>query len=181
LTWTDNSNNETSFAVWRSVNGAAATLIRTVNRNATQRVAIGGTVTFNNTGLVAGNTYAYYVTAINAVGTSAPTATVTVAFARPLAPALLSVTAVRNAPVLTSTTDTVTLTWTDVVNETTYTVQRATNATFTTGLSTVNGIAANSTTTFQTRPRNVTYYYRVRATNATGPSAWSNVISVLTP
>jgi FtsP/CotA-like multicopper oxidase with cupredoxin domain len=181
LTWTDNSNNETSFAVWRSVNGAAATLIRTVNRNATQRVAIGGAVTFNNTGLVAGNTYAYYVTAINAVGTSAPTATVTVAFARPLAPALLSVTAVRNAPVLTSTTDTVTLTWTDVVNETTYTVQRATNATFTTGLSTVNGIAANSTTTFQTRPRNVTYYYRVRATNATGPSAWSNVISVLTP
>jgi len=79
LTWTDNSSNETSFAIWRAVDGgtpAATTLTRT----ATQRAAVGGTVTFNDNTVVTGHSYAYFVTAVNAAGASAPTATVTVVF-----------------------------------------------------------------------------------------------------
>ena len=74
--------------------------------------------------------------------------------------------------------DRVTLTWTNVAGETGYTVQRATNATFTAGLVTIN-LGANATSyTTDNVPRNTTFYFRVRAFNAVSPSAWSTVRSV---
>jgi len=182
LSWTDASSNETSFAVWSSMNGAPATQVGTVTRSAALGTAVGGAVTYNAR-VVAGNTYAFYVTAVNSVGVSAPTATVTVAFTAPIAPTLVTVTATRNAPVLTSTRDTAMLTWTDVAGETSYTIQRATDALFTVGLTTTTGIPVNtiSASTGQTRlTLATTYYYRVGAVNAVG-TAWSNVMSVLTP
>jgi predicted phage tail protein len=80
--------------------------------------------------------------------------------------------------------DRVTLTWTDNANnETGFTVQRATNAAFTAGLTTSN-VAAN-TTTFTTGnlPRNTSFYFRVQAVNATGTSAWVNAtpFPIITP
>jgi hypothetical protein len=79
------------------------------------------------------------------------------------------------AVVLNATTDTVTVTWTDnSTNETSFRIQRATNATFTTGLST-SAVGANVTTLVQSRPRGVTYYYRVAAFNTIlGLSPWVN-------
>jgi FtsP/CotA-like multicopper oxidase with cupredoxin domain len=175
LSWTDNSTNETSFLVWRSVNGGAFAST-TVTRTAAQTASTGA-VTYADTTVTLGNSYAYFVTAANPVGASTPTATVSVTMAPPALPTLTSVTAA-----LAGATDTVTLTWTNVANETSYSVQRATNASFTAGLSTTTGIAANTTTTQQTgRPRNTTYYYRVQAVNALGALGWSNVVSVLTP
>jgi len=175
LTWTDNSNNETSFSVWRSTNGGPASAT-TVARTPAQGTSTGGTVTFSDTTVVAGNSYAYYVTAVNAAGASTPSATVTVLFSAPVAPTLASVTAV-----VSGNNANVTVTWVDVANETTYTVQRATNAAFTTGVSTTNNIAANTTSTVQTVARATTYYYQVRAVNPLGTSGWSNAISIHTP
>jgi FtsP/CotA-like multicopper oxidase with cupredoxin domain len=70
--------------------------------------------------------------------------------------------------------------WTHPVATTT-TVQRATNATFTSGTTTFStGASATSYTDTAVTP-GTTYYYRVRAENAVSYSPWSGVTSVLVP
>jgi hypothetical protein len=74
----------------------------------------------------------------------------------------------------------VTLNWTDnASNETGFKIQRATNSAFTTGV--VNSTAAaNATSAPVTGLTNgTTYWFRVAATNGTGDSAWSNVVSAV--
>jgi FtsP/CotA-like multicopper oxidase with cupredoxin domain len=179
VTWTDASNNENNFQVWRSVNGAAFAQVGTVTRTNAQRTATGGTVTFTNTGVVVGSTYRYYVIAVNTVapgGQSAPSTTITVPFAAPAAPNGLAFTVARNGG-----QDLVTLTWTDASNnEASFQVQRATNAAFTAGVNNTT-VAANVTTLAQNVARRTTFYYRVRSVNAVGNSGWSNVVIVVTP
>jgi hypothetical protein len=93
LTWTDNSNNENLFRVFRSTNGGTFTQIATVNRSNNQRNAVGGTVNYTNNlpGGAAGNTYAYYVIAVNTQPNpdqlSAPSNTVSVTVVLPTPPA----------------------------------------------------------------------------------------------
>jgi hypothetical protein len=187
LSWMDNSNNETGFAVWRSINGAAATLVTTVTRTAALGTATGGTVTYTNTGLAAGNTYAYFVTAVNATGPSIASNTVSVVFAAPAAPSNLAGAAVRING--NTTKDSVTLNWTDnSTNETLFTIQRATNAAFTAGVASYT-VAANAITFSQNDTRRTTittppsngYYFRVRATNLLGNSTWTPGLFVTTP
>jgi fibronectin type 3 domain-containing protein len=178
LTWRDNSNNEASFAVWRSTNGGAFAQIATVTRTATQSTSVGGTVSYTN-GVSAGNIYAYYVTAVNASGSSAPSNTVTVSLKAPAAPSNLAGAAVR----ITGSTsnDKVTLTWTDNSNnETSFQIQRASNSTFTSFVST-STVGVNVTSFSQNVSRSFNYYYRVRAINAFGNSPWSNFVFVATP
>jgi hypothetical protein len=60
LTWTDNSNNELGFRIYRSSNGASYTQITTtVSWNATS---------YNDTTATSGNTYSYKVSAYNSAG-----------------------------------------------------------------------------------------------------------------
>jgi hypothetical protein len=181
LTWIDNSNNENLFRVWRSLNGGAFTQIATVTRTATQRTATGGTVTFTQNVAGGSNTYAYYVTAVNTVPNpdqiSAPSNTFIVMFGVPAVPSNLAGSAVRTG---SQTTDRVTLTWLDnSTNETGFHVQRSTSPNFTN--TNTYTMAANVTTFSQTVSRTLNYYYRVRAFNVSGNSAWSNVIFVTTP
>jgi FtsP/CotA-like multicopper oxidase with cupredoxin domain len=100
----------------------------------------------------------------------------------PAAPTNLVETAVR-LPVgdpLRLTQDLVTLTWSDNSNnETGFEIQQGRNANFT-GLATYN-VGANVTTFTLNVPRVLSYYYRVRAVNASGNSAWSNVTFVRVP
>jgi predicted phage tail protein len=95
----------------------------------------------------------------------------------PVAPSNLTGSVVR-----TGNRAEVTLNWGDnATTETGFTIERATNAAFTVGLTTTN-VAANTTTATQSRLyRGVTYYFRVRANNLGGSSAWSNVFSAVTP
>ena len=96
---------------------------------------------------------------------------------------VLSVPAAPSNLVATAISSTqINLTWTDnATNETGFTIQRATNAAFTTGLNTITLNAANQTVYTNTgRAPSTTYYYRVQAFNAEGPSAWSNVASAFT-
>jgi hypothetical protein len=61
-------------------------------------------------------------------------------------------------------------------NPTNFTIQRATNLGFTTGLSTSTA-AGNLLTVNQTVTQNTTYYYRIRANNSIGgSSAWTNAL-----
>ena len=61
LNWTDNSNNETGFRVYRGTTSSNLVLIATVGANVT---------TYNNTGLARRTTYYYKVCAYNAEGES---------------------------------------------------------------------------------------------------------------
>jgi FtsP/CotA-like multicopper oxidase with cupredoxin domain len=169
LTWRDNSNNETGFVVERAVDGVNFSVLTTVGANTTSYV---------DTTVMAGNTYSYRVQAVNAGGGSAYSNTASISVpAVPAAPSSLTGTAARQG-----NNARVTLNWVDNANdETGFTIQRATNLNFTASLTT-STVAAN-TTTFNTGniARNTTYYFRVRAFNQSGNSAWSNIYIVTTP
>ncbi len=142
-----------------------------VNVGGLRALSATGTATYSTATLLAGshNVIAVYNgSAIFAASTS-PTFT-QVVNGPPAAPSNLVAVATRNG-----TRDTVTLTWVDnATNETGFTVQRAQNAAFTNRLTTYT-VAANATTLVQTGvTRNISYYYRIRARNAAGNSAWVN-------
>jgi hypothetical protein len=74
------------------------------------------------------------------------------------------------------TNDTATLTWTAAANPTNFTIQRANNLGFTTGLTTFTP-AGTARSLTQTVNRNTVYYYRIRANNNIGnSSAWKNAL-----
>ena len=142
-----------------------------VNVGGLRALSATGTATYSTATLLAGshNVIAVYDgSAIFAASTS-PTFT-QVVNGPPAAPSNLVAVATRNG-----TRDTVTLTWVDnATNETGFTVQRAQNAAFTNRLTTYT-VAANARTLVQTGvTRYISYYYRIRATNAAGNSAWVN-------
>jgi len=174
LSWTDNANNETGFVVERCT-GATCTSFAQIATTG-PRTTGSATVTYVNTTVAAGNTYLYRVMAVNAGGSSAYaplTGGVSAAVpAIPVVPTSFTVSAVKAG----GNNYTATLNWVHPggANLTNFTIQRATNATFTTGLSTVNP-AAGARSLTQTVTRNTTYYYRIRANNSiSGSSAWAN-------
>ena len=174
LTWRDNATNEAFFLVEVSVDGGPFNLIaQAPARNNT------GNVSYVDTMVSSGHSYQYRVAAANA--NLAPyvfvNANLISADVPPTAPTGLTGSVVR-----TGNRAEASLNWVDnATTETGYTLEQATNATFTVGLTTVT-LAANTTTATQSKLyRGVTYYFRVRANNAGGPSAWSNVFNVVTP
>ncbi|QTO37779.1 multicopper oxidase domain-containing protein [Tessaracoccus sp. MC1865] len=168
LTWRDNASNESGFVVERSTDGGTtfAALATPAARNGT------GNVTFTDTSVTLGSTYQYRVTAANAAGASAPSNTLSITVAVPATPANLAGTARRQG-----NGERVTLTWADLANESGYTLQWSTTAAFTT----VNGTGSTpaNTTTFTTGTiTRQTWFFRVRAANALGTSAWSPLVQV---
>ena len=179
LSWIDTSNNQTSFAVWRSVNGGTYAQVATVTRTAAESTATGGAVTYVNTGLTAGTTYNYYVRAVNAVGRSNTSNLVTVNFTGiptgPAAPTALVATVQVGPAVL--------LTWTDnATNETGFQVERfAINGGAFTQIAAPGPSATSSATYTDTAvTAGNTYGYRVEAVNGTGISAYSNTATAAT-
>lgn len=81
----------------------------------------------------------------------------------------------------------VTISWLgNASRETSFEIQRASNPSFTAGFNSTSVEAKSGCDTLVTVTqtglyRGVIYYYRVRAVNLGGPSAWSNVIAVITP
>jgi phosphodiesterase/alkaline phosphatase D-like protein len=169
LTWVDNSNNEASFTIQRATNlGFTANLTSfTVPANVT---------TFTDTTVAPNTRYRYRVFAVNGAGNSAFFNAIWVRSAGqlPLGPTGLTTGAV--------TRNNVVLNWTDnATNETGFTIQRATNSTFTAGVRTINVNTPNLTTyTVTGLNPNTTYYFRVAARNAYGLSTFSNVVSATT-
>ena len=164
LTWRDNANNESGFVIERSFNGGPFVTLATVGPRTNT-----GNVTYNDTLVAAGNTYSYRVAAVSGAvqSTWSNVASVTLA-APPLAPSNV------NAALAVNNNRRVTVTWTDNANnETGFTVQYSTNANFTGGGLTSRNVGANVTTfTTGNLTRGQTYFFRVRANNGAGSSAW---------
>ena len=173
LTFRDNANNEALFLVERAVDGGGFVLVATSPARSNT-----GNVTFVDTAVTTGHSYQYRVAAVNSGGQSAWAVSNMIATPPvPLAPSGLN-----GSAVVSGKKANVTLTWADNSNnETGFTIERATNATFTVGLN-QSTVAANAVTVTQTGLyRGVTYFYRIRAFNSGGSSGWSNVFSVVTP
>ncbi|HYO09422.1 MAG TPA: NPCBM/NEW2 domain-containing protein [Tepidisphaeraceae bacterium] len=170
LTWADNSSNETGFVIERSLNGTDGwSVIATPAQNATSYS--------DSTGLSAGTQYYYRVRATNGVGPSADSnvanATTQAAPTAPAAPSNLSATAVSSPQI--------NLTWADNSgNETGFIIERSPDGA--TGWAQVGTAAQNATSFANTTglSAGTQYFYRVRATNAVGPSGDSNVASATT-
>lgn len=173
LSWRDNSSVETGFEIERADNGGGFVRIATAGpRTGT------GTVSYADTTVTGGNSYIYRVRAVSGITPSSYSNTATANVPTlPAAPSNLTATAAR-----AGTLDTVTLRWTDNANnETGFTVQRSTNSTFTSNLISGNELANVIMSTNTSVPRRTRFYYRVRANNAAGSSAWSNTVTITTP
>lgn len=169
LTWRDNATNETYFAVERSVNGGAFVQIAAPGAR-----TFTGNVTYVDTTVTFGNSYDYRVAAVNGGGFSAyaTLASPVVVPAIPAAPTSFTVSAVKAS----FTSYRATLSWVSAVNPASFTIQRANNATFNSGLSTITA-AGTARSLTQTVNRNTTYYYRIRANNNAGASSpWMNAL-----
>jgi FtsP/CotA-like multicopper oxidase with cupredoxin domain len=171
LNWTSASQFATGYTIQRSASS-------TFSAPTTIDVQPGTTVTKTDLTVVAGTRYYYRVRAY----TTAPAATTawsnTVTVIMVLPPTLNTATAGAAG------SRTITLGWTNNAGATTtgYSIQRATNATFTAGLATTN------TTTPATVSRPMTgltagrlYYFRVAERTALGNSTWSNTMSQTAP
>ena len=169
LTFRDNAANEIGFDLERSTNGGAFVRIaRVPARNNT------GSVTYLDTTVAAmatDTTYSYRVAAVNAAGISGFAVAAPVLLpALPVAPSNLTAINGPNS----GNSRSVILSWTDNSgNETGFTIQRASNATFTSGLNSAT-VGADVTTLTQTGlSRNTGYWYRIRANNgAVVSSPW---------
>lgn len=173
----DNATNETGFVIERQINSGAFVQVGTQSARTGTGVS---TPAFFDTsaGFQPGATIVYRVKAINAISES--DYGVAAAVVLPLAPAAPSM----NTPTtqLTGTTASVSLSWIDNANnEQGFQIQRSTNPTFASGVTSINVTTADTTTySDNNRPRNTLYYYRVRAYNAGGVSSWSNTVSIRT-
>ena len=199
LQWEDNSLNETEFTVQRATSsGGPWSTIATLSSDDTGPVT--GLFTYTDPIGNTNTTYYYRVQAVNVVGDTwdysdpelnegagFPTLSLASAFSNtatfgtvalpPATPSNLTGTTFRQG-----NSARVSLNWVDNANnETGFTVQYATNDTFSVGVTNSNINQANATTwTSGNLPRNTGYYFRVRANNATGSSDWSNTFFIVT-
>lgn len=167
LDWTDNADNETEYRIERSLNQVTGfSEIAGARPDSTSFT--------DAVGLAAATTYYYRVCAINAAGASAYSNTASdTTFplaAAPTAPSGLTATA--------TSASTISLSWADNADdETGFKIERSAAAT--SGFIQI-GATTGNTTSFDDatglEPA-MTYYYRVRATNANGDSAYSNIAS----
>jgi len=162
LAWADVAN-ETGYAIERSTDNANWSLIA---------APAADTVSYVDTPVQASTVYYYRMRASNGVGSSgySPVASVTTPALPPAAPGELVATAVSASQI--------NLAWGDVANETGFEVERSANGTSFTLLATVGaGVTTYSSTGLAA---STTYWYRVRAVNSGGASAYSNPSSAMT-
>jgi prepilin-type N-terminal cleavage/methylation domain-containing protein len=157
LTWSAISN-ATSYTGERATNSGFTTGVTPFTSS---------TNSFTSTGLTAGTTYYYHVKAIASTGTSASWSNTASATPTPLA-----------TPVITATPNSIsqiTINWGAIVSATSYTMDYATNSSFTSP-TTLTGLTGTSraVTGLST---GITYYFRLKALNVTDTSNWSATVT----
>ncbi len=162
LSWTDNSSNETGFLIETSTDGTTFSTLTTTAADATS---------YSNSGLSAGSRYYYRVSAVRTGATSSSTISANT-YTLPPAPSGASANA--------TSWSTVAVSWSDGTGETGYRIERSADGS--TGWTSAGTVAQNATSFNDTgRSASTTYYYRVFATNTSGDSAASSVVSAATP
>jgi titin len=169
VTWAD-VDGETSYRVERKVDGSAESWVVVAR-------PLANVTSITNDGLLLGRTYLYRVVAMNEAGESAPSEAKSVTTPNeselPVRPTGLTATLVAPRAI--------TLTWTDVANETGYVIERRIDGT-TAAFAAVGETGANVTTFSQDGLlAGKTYLYRVRSRNALGTSEPSVAAAVATP
>ena len=159
LTW-NTVEGATSYRIYRSTSkGSGYSLLGTVTATS-----------YTNTGAKAGTTYYYRVKACNDAGLSP--------YSNIVSGKVKSVTPKPSAPVVkignSATSGKPMLTWNAVSGATSYKVYRATSQNGTYSL--LGTVTATSYTNTGAKA-GVTYYYKVKAVNSAGESAYSNVVS----
>lgn len=159
ITWSDNSSTETSFEIY--MNGALT------------YSPVADAESYTKTGLTAGSTYSFKVRAKNSAATSSFSNTDTITLlTAPTAPSGLTATANGKYQI--------DLAWTDNSdNETRFVVWRMKEGeeVYTSVETTAANVEAWSDTSCEP---GTLYYYKVRAGNAAGSSAYTNVASATT-
>ncbi len=173
------SVTQTSFvANWSATTGATSYLLDVATDAAFTSFVSGyngasvASTSSSVTGLTGGTTYYYRVRASNSGGTSGNSSTITVNTI-PSAPTTIAATSVSQSGL--------TANWNTVSGATSYSIDVATDAAFTSFVSGYNNVSVVSTSLVVTGlSPGVTYYYRVRSSNASGSSSSSNTISQIT-
>ena len=166
LQWADLSENETGFQVERGDSPTAPfTKIADLGANSTS---------YNDQNLAASKQYCYQVRAINNVGPSGHTSTECATTQAP------PVGVPQNLVAVAISTTQINLTWNSVSGATTYQLERSPNGND--NWTKIADLPANATSYANTGlTPNTRYFYRVRAVNAVGQSAYSNVADETTP
>jgi C1A family cysteine protease len=165
LSWTDNSDNETGFAIERC-QGTGCT-------NFGQIATVGANITtYSNSNLTGNTTYTYKVRAYNAGGNSgySNTVSVTTPFpSHPAAPSNLTATAVSSSQI--------DLSWTDNSdNETGFMIERCAGTTCS-----YISLGSNATSySDKGLTSNTIYTYKIKASNSGGDSAYSDSATATT-
>ena len=187
LTWTDGTPVTADPLTWGSPKAEIGYRIERASFSPTGQLgafaqigtALANVISFRDINTNAATAYQYRVVAYNAAGDSPLSNVVAIAAqTAPAAPSNFTVTAVVSGKVAV-----VTLNWKDNSNnETGFTIQRATNSTFTNGVNTLS-LAANTVTRSENLTRASRYYYRLQAVNGVGTSAWvsASPLPIITP
>jgi hypothetical protein len=162
--WSDNSSNETGFSLERATDSS-------FTQNLTAQTLAQDTTSNTTTGLNPSTTYYFRIRATNAAGSSGYSntvnATTQTASLPPNAPTNLIVTA--------NSSSQITVTWTDnATNETSYSLDRATDSNFTQNLVTQTLTQDTTSSVATGLSAATTYYFRVKAVNPAGSSNYSN-------
>jgi fibronectin type 3 domain-containing protein len=165
LAWADHSDDETAFAIWRKIGAGAWTRIAVVTPD---------TVAYTDLSVSPSTAYTYRVRSIGLSGASAWTNEVEVSTPAPTAPS--APTSLAATVISAGRVD---LTWSDnSSNETAFAIWRKSDAE---DWARIAVVVPNQTSYHDLSGQPGTAYtYRVRATNNTGASDWTNEVSVTT-
>jgi len=166
LTWTDRSDNEKGFKIERKTSGGFYSQIAVVGANAT---------TYTSSGLDAGTRYDYRVRAYNDAGDSA--------YSNEAGAVTGEDTTVPSKPVdleaVSTSTSKIKLTWEDRSdNEDGFKIERKKSGGSYSQITTVGRSVTSYTDSGLAD--DTRYYYRIRAYNGAGNSAYSNEVSAVT-
>lgn len=168
LTW-DNVANEARYELYRWELGQTQPAGPTATIPADTSAAL--TVSTNDSGLIAGQTYYYRVAAVTAAGVKTFSNIQQVSTIPPV-PANFKGTIAGT---------TATLTWTDGIGETSYELQSRVKGAAWPADTVVTTIGENAVTVdAESLTPSTTYEFRLRAVNVSGKSPWSNTVGNLT-
>jgi len=175
LSWEDRSNNEDNFIVNYGLKSSGTS----INSLTTISLPANTTNQTINQGLVAGQTYTFRLTASNAAGESQA---ISIDYTIPTnpTPTVPSAPSGLTAPTSGISQNQILLNWTDSSNnETGFKIEQSSNNQTWNSITTINNANVMSYTAINLTP-STTYYFRVKAFNATGDSQPSNVVQVTT-